>query len=267
MSFTNKYPYSDFHELNFDWIIKQLQKLETHIADLTELVNNLQTAVNDMGSSDIQSAEMLEDITDVEQYADRLDLIFDKADYTDGVKSSYQTVANLPAADETVAGVMTAAHVAALNDNTANITAQDTLISANTENIGNLEDLTTIDNTSLVGAVNEISTAVTQNASDIANMGPVNVFSGDQPCSTDTTINFTAPVASNSLLYVTLNSAANNPSSTRFGFFIMAGSNGFFPVQYATNDGYYVRADATTNTLRIITTNVTTLRITNITKL
>lgn len=41
MSFVNKYPYTDFHELNIDWLLKIVKQHSSSIEDLQKLVSEL----------------------------------------------------------------------------------------------------------------------------------------------------------------------------------------------------------------------------------
>lgn len=41
--FTNKYPYTDFHELNLDWLLKEVTKLKNELATLKQTVASLDT--------------------------------------------------------------------------------------------------------------------------------------------------------------------------------------------------------------------------------
>ena len=41
MSFVNKYPYTDFHELNIDWLLETVKKHGSSIEELQELVSEL----------------------------------------------------------------------------------------------------------------------------------------------------------------------------------------------------------------------------------
>ena len=41
MSFVNKYPYTDFHELNIDWLLETVKKHSSSIEELQELVSEL----------------------------------------------------------------------------------------------------------------------------------------------------------------------------------------------------------------------------------
>ncbi len=41
--FTNKYPYTDFHELNLDWFLKEFTELKNELATLQQTVASLDT--------------------------------------------------------------------------------------------------------------------------------------------------------------------------------------------------------------------------------
>lgn len=40
MGFFNTYPYTDFHELNLDWVLKRLQEFETEVENISESILN-----------------------------------------------------------------------------------------------------------------------------------------------------------------------------------------------------------------------------------
>lgn len=45
--FTHKYPYTDFHELNLDWILSEIKKLEDRMNSLQETILNLANSYTD----------------------------------------------------------------------------------------------------------------------------------------------------------------------------------------------------------------------------
>ena len=51
MGFFNKYPYTDFHELNADWLLKEMQALDTR---LDEALQTLSTQIYNQVMEDIQ---------------------------------------------------------------------------------------------------------------------------------------------------------------------------------------------------------------------
>ena len=60
--FNNKYPYSDFHELNLDWILETVSNLEKR-------VDNLKNEFLDQANkyTDVKFAEFKSDLTELEQ--------------------------------------------------------------------------------------------------------------------------------------------------------------------------------------------------------
>lgn len=46
MPFIDKYPYTDIHEMNLDWIISQVKKLGYDVTGLTEELNRYENDVN-----------------------------------------------------------------------------------------------------------------------------------------------------------------------------------------------------------------------------
>lgn len=56
MGFFDNYPYTDFHELNLDWLIKQMKALEKHVDDTYDtLYNQLKQDVEDYVDQEIAS--------------------------------------------------------------------------------------------------------------------------------------------------------------------------------------------------------------------
>lgn len=56
MGFFDNYPYTDFHELNLDWLIKQMKALEKHVDDTYDtLYNQLKTDLEDYINQEIAS--------------------------------------------------------------------------------------------------------------------------------------------------------------------------------------------------------------------
>lgn len=62
MSFFNKYPYTDFHELNLDWCIKQIKSLIDEIAKLDERTKEVEELYQQMMNIYNELLEMYEKI-------------------------------------------------------------------------------------------------------------------------------------------------------------------------------------------------------------
>ena len=78
MGFWNKYPYTDFHELNLDYVLARMKELEDHIATLddyidAEIKRNLQDYINQLNQlvSEVHSLENRVDAT-LQSYDERL---------------------------------------------------------------------------------------------------------------------------------------------------------------------------------------------------
>lgn len=99
--FEGHFPYANFHQLNFDWVLRRLREKELH--------------------GEIFNASMLERVAEVSPGASKLTLTFDRAQYEDGARNADQESAELPAASTSAAGVMTAAQVQQLNSATSEI--------------------------------------------------------------------------------------------------------------------------------------------------
>lgn len=46
MPLIDKYPYTNFHELNLDWLLKRIKELETKVAQLEARVKELEERGN-----------------------------------------------------------------------------------------------------------------------------------------------------------------------------------------------------------------------------
>lgn len=76
MSFFNKYPYTDFHELNLDWVLDTINRLDTDISTLEERVTK--AAVE--GAKDYvdeQVAQVISDFNDLRMKVANLERSFD----------------------------------------------------------------------------------------------------------------------------------------------------------------------------------------------
>jgi len=145
MRFFNKYPFTDFHELNADWIISKIATFQTQVNELTDKVTAAEAAVAAMESSvstlenkmdaaeadiadlkprletaeeniraladaDIMDAAMLSSVGSVTTTETNVQIPFVRDTYEDGTKDSpsgAQTV-TLPPATQYAAGVMRA---------------------------------------------------------------------------------------------------------------------------------------------------------------
>lgn len=139
--FFNKYPYTDFHELNLDWTLSTVQhclevvdafeervsQLETDVADLqtrmttaeeriaqhdsdiaglSSAVSGVRNRVTALENADIQDAAMLASVSSVEAGNASVTVNFGAATYADGVKTAGTDAAVIPAATTSKAGVM-----------------------------------------------------------------------------------------------------------------------------------------------------------------
>lgn len=137
----NKYPYTDFHELNLSWVIDKITDFEARLADVEEDVADLKTRmtsiegrmttaeeriarhdsdiaglssavgglrdrVTTLENADIQDAAMLASVSSVEAGNGSVTVNFSAATYNNGVKTAGTDAAVIPAATTSAAGVM-----------------------------------------------------------------------------------------------------------------------------------------------------------------
>lgn len=139
--FWNKYPYTDFHELNIGWCVDKITEFEARvtsveedvaalkvratalearmstaeeriarhesdIAGLSAAVGGIRDRVTTLENADIQDAAMLESVSSVEAGDASVTVNFGAAAYADGVKTTGTDAAVIPAASSSKAGVM-----------------------------------------------------------------------------------------------------------------------------------------------------------------
>lgn len=139
--FNNRYPYTDFHELNIGWCIDKITDFEERLTDVEEdvadlktrmtsvegrmttaeeriarqeqdihglstTIGNIGTRVTTLENADIQDADMLEGVSSVEAGNAYVTVNFSAAAYADGVRTAGTDAAVIPAATSSAAGVM-----------------------------------------------------------------------------------------------------------------------------------------------------------------
>lgn len=139
--FWNKYPYTDFHELNIGWCVdkitdfearvtsveedvaalkvratalearmstaeERIARHESDIAGLSAAVGGIRDRVTTLENADIQGASMLESVSSVEAGNSSVTVNFRAAAYADGEKTAGTDAAVIPAASSSAAGVM-----------------------------------------------------------------------------------------------------------------------------------------------------------------
>lgn len=139
--FWNKYPYTDFHELNIGWCVdkitdfearvtsveedvaalkvrataletrmttaeERIARHESDIRGLSSAVGEIRDRVTTLENADIQDAAMLESVSSVEAGNASVTVNFSAATYENGAKTAGTDAAVIPAASSSAAGVM-----------------------------------------------------------------------------------------------------------------------------------------------------------------
>ena len=139
--FTNRYPYTDFHELNISWCLEKITEFEARVTSVEEDVAALkvrataletrmsaaenkltqhtaqisaletsssshETHIQALENADIQDADMLEGVSSVQAGNASVTVNFSAAAYADGAKTAGTDQAVIPAATNNAAGVM-----------------------------------------------------------------------------------------------------------------------------------------------------------------
>lgn len=139
--FNNRYPYTDFHELNLSWCIEKITEFEARVTSVEEdvaalkvratalearmsaaenkltqhtaQISDLQTSsashetrIQTLENADIQDASMLASVSSVEAGNASVTVNFSAATYDNGVKTAGTDAAVIPAASSSAAGVM-----------------------------------------------------------------------------------------------------------------------------------------------------------------
>ena len=146
----NKYPYTDFHELNLSWVVDKITDFEARLTDVEEDVEDLKTRmtsiegrmttaeeriaqhdsdiaglsssvsgirnrVTALENADIQDAAMLESVFSVVPGGTSVTVNFNAATYENGAKREAGDTAVIPKATESAAGVIVPGDQAKLN--------------------------------------------------------------------------------------------------------------------------------------------------------
>lgn len=153
--FNNRYPYTDFHELNIGWCIQKITDFEARVTSVeedvaalkvrataletrmsaaenkltqhTSQISALEAAstsqagrIQTLENADIQDAGMLEGVSSVQAGNASVTVNFSSAAYADGVKTAGTDHAVIPAASSSAAGVMLPGEKAKLAPMTVN---------------------------------------------------------------------------------------------------------------------------------------------------
>ena len=106
-AFFNKYPYTDFHELNLDWVVGKTQDVAEAVEEMDSRVTATEADIDAIQASAIMDASMLDDAYRVTPHSDDVQLSFTKKTYTNGNLSSQDADSlTIPARTDSLAGVM-----------------------------------------------------------------------------------------------------------------------------------------------------------------
>ena len=192
MGFFNRYPLSNFHELNADWLIDQVKDLltsvdemDTRLSTVEDTVTGLDTrlttvegdidALQDAGTdhenrlaaaeadidelqvADIQDAEMLSGVGSVSAGASNVSIAFPKKTYQAGSVDTESTeTAIIPAATQAAAGVMLPAEKAKLEaftvDGSGNVNVSGEVFASSPTASGALATKSYVDSLAISGS-------------------------------------------------------------------------------------------------------------------
>ena len=162
--FFNKYPQTDLHELNADYILAQLAGYDNRIENVENDIDDLKAAdialdgrLDVVELWDVRNAKMLRDVTSVSPTAGNVTINFAKDEYTNGAKTSGTDSATIPAATDETAGVITPGEKAKLDaftvDESGNASFSGTVSGDTPVSNGDYATKQYVDSLGLTGAV------------------------------------------------------------------------------------------------------------------